>query len=153
MNYCNAPYELGITPKLLTITETCAVLKLNRENVYKLVHSRALPSVRLEGRYLVPPYDVAMMADKLHPVKRQPGRANEIRRQPSQPKPLTIAEAAVAMRVGRRTIISLINSGRLKETRVGHRNLIKPIDLWVLILLLCIEGEMSGESESRRNAA
>jgi excisionase family DNA binding protein len=48
-----ASSEMPCSPGLLTVTEVAQLLRVSKMTVYRLIHSRALPTVSIRGTYRI----------------------------------------------------------------------------------------------------
>ena len=61
----NARYDSDMSCQLFEVEQVCGALKIGRSTLYKLVNSRELKAVKLLGRTLFRPTDVAEFVDSL----------------------------------------------------------------------------------------
>lgn len=65
MPRANSPTSGQHTPLLLTVPEACAVLRISRWSLYKLIHDRQLVTVKIGNRRCIPAVAVRELIDRL----------------------------------------------------------------------------------------
>jgi excisionase family DNA binding protein len=57
--------DRSIAPAVLTIREACAVLKISKWTLYRLIHSRQLKTVKIGSRRVVPVESIRRLVSNL----------------------------------------------------------------------------------------
>ncbi|MBX7268828.1 helix-turn-helix domain-containing protein [Micromonospora sp. Llam7] len=52
-------------PAVLTIHEACAMLKISKWTLYRLIHARQLKTIKIGSRRVVPVESVRLLIDRL----------------------------------------------------------------------------------------
>jgi len=58
-------YGNGTVPSVLTIQETCAVLRISKWTLYQLIRSRQLVTIKIGSRRVVPAAAIQALIDRL----------------------------------------------------------------------------------------